>query len=215
MCAIAIWPRMQSTTKGCAFLIVLVPGRRITRVPNRARALQSCQFFLTKHLRHQTHVFVHEKARARAVAGDNAGAFLSAMLQREQAVVRQHCRVRMPEHAEKAALVLRQQSRSRAFPLRQVCLRGNSHEIIHQIGIYSIAPFGIHKLGMLSSCSTARSNRVQPIVVKIARSASEIFFHSFESATRSPPTLPSLLKWNIAFDARWRCLLEICQAPPK
>ena len=25
LCAIAIWPRTQSTTNGCAFLIVLVP----------------------------------------------------------------------------------------------------------------------------------------------------------------------------------------------
>ena len=47
-----------------------------------------------------------EKGLAGAVARHDAGAFLPAMLQREQAVIGQHRRVRMTEHAEKSALVL-------------------------------------------------------------------------------------------------------------
>ena len=41
-----------------------------------------------------------------AVAGHDAGALLAAMLEREQAVVRQLRRVRMTEHAEHATIVL-------------------------------------------------------------------------------------------------------------
>jgi hypothetical protein len=86
-------------------------GRRVTRVPERACTLQACQFFLAKHLRHQTHVFVHEKAGPGPIACDDPGALLSAMLQRKQTIIRQHRGVRMAEHAEKPALVLRQNSR--------------------------------------------------------------------------------------------------------
>jgi hypothetical protein len=56
LCAIASWPRKQSTTKGCAFLTVLEPGRRITRMADRARPLEPCQFVLTEHLRNQAHI---------------------------------------------------------------------------------------------------------------------------------------------------------------
>src|SRR4029077_18856102 len=76
-------------------------GGRVTSVPERACALQSCQFIVTKNLRHQTHVFVHEKAAPGPIACDDPGALLSAMLQRKQAIIRQHCGVRMTEHAEK------------------------------------------------------------------------------------------------------------------
>ena len=48
-----------------------------------------------------------QKRRAGAVARHNSGAFLAAVLKREQAVVSQDRRVRMTEHAEKTALVLR------------------------------------------------------------------------------------------------------------
>ena len=41
------------------------------------------------------------KVCAGAVAGDDAGAFLPAMLQREEAVIGQNGRVRMTEDAEK------------------------------------------------------------------------------------------------------------------
>ena len=67
----------------------------------RASALQPGQFFLPENLRHQTHVFVHEKTGSWSIAGDNSSALLSTMLQRKQTIVRQHCGVRMTEHAEK------------------------------------------------------------------------------------------------------------------
>ena len=82
-------------------------GGRITSVPDRARAFELRQFVLAENLRNQAHVLVQTERRARAVAGHDAGAFLAAMLQREKSVIGQHGRVRMAEHAEKAALVLR------------------------------------------------------------------------------------------------------------
>src|SRR5712691_1221755 len=80
-------------------------GRRVTGMPERACTLQPGQFFLAKNLRHQTHVFVHEKAGPWSIACDDAGALLSAMLQRKQTIIRQYRGVRMAEHAEKPALV--------------------------------------------------------------------------------------------------------------
>ncbi len=58
-------------------------GGRVTRMAERARTLQPCQFGLTEHLRYQAHVLVHEEARPRPVACDDPGALLSAMLQRK------------------------------------------------------------------------------------------------------------------------------------
>jgi hypothetical protein len=49
-----------------------------------------------------------EKGLAGAAAGHNPRAFLAAMLQREQAVISQHCRIWMTEHAKESALVLRE-----------------------------------------------------------------------------------------------------------
>ncbi len=99
-------------------------GRRITGVPERACALQPCQFILTENLRDQTHVLMHEKAGPGPIAGDDAGALLSAMLQRKQTIIRQHRGVRMTEHAEKPALVLRQNRRVGHLVRDPVCSRG-------------------------------------------------------------------------------------------
>src|SRR6266481_5221650 len=101
-------------------------GCRVTGVSKRACALQPCQFVLAKDLRHQTHVLVHEKAGPRPIAGDDSGALLSAMLQRKQTVIRQHRGVRMTEHAEKPALVLRQNRRVWQL-VRVWSVRGASH----------------------------------------------------------------------------------------
>src|SRR4026207_1809585 len=86
-------------------------GRRVTGVPEGAGALEPGQFFLAKNLRHQAHVFVHEKAGPRSIACDDPCALLSAMLQGKQTIICQHRGVWMTEHAEKPALVLRQNSR--------------------------------------------------------------------------------------------------------
>ncbi len=56
-----------------------------------------------------------EKGLAGAVARDDAGALLPAMLQREQAVIGQHRRIWMTEYAEKPALVLREARRDRTI----------------------------------------------------------------------------------------------------
>jgi len=50
---------------------------------------------------------VNEKCRARSVAGHYAGALLPAVLERKKSVVSQHRRVRMTEHAEESAFVVR------------------------------------------------------------------------------------------------------------
>src|SRR5262245_2209682 len=83
-------------------------GRRITRVPERAGTLQPGQLILTKNLRDQTHVLMHEKAGSGPIACDDSGALLSAMLQRKQTIIRQHRGVRVTEYPKKSALVLRQ-----------------------------------------------------------------------------------------------------------
>src|SRR5262249_42352324 len=98
----------------------------ITRVSERASTLEPGQFILAKNLRHQTHVLVHEKAGSGPIACDNSRALLTAMLQRKQAVIRQHSGVRVAENAEKSALVLRQHGRVRQLIwVRSV--RGASH----------------------------------------------------------------------------------------
>ena len=84
--------------------------RRVACVSDRACALELRQFFLAKHLRDKTHVFVHQKGCSRTVARDDARALLPAMLQCKQAVVSQHRRVRMTEYTEQSALVLRNRS---------------------------------------------------------------------------------------------------------
>ncbi len=82
-------------------------GGRVTRVPDRTGAFQFFQLSLTKNLRDQAHVFVHKERRPWAVARDNTGAFLAAMLQSEKPVVSQDGRVRMAEHTEKPTLMPR------------------------------------------------------------------------------------------------------------
>ena len=82
-------------------------GGRVAGVPDRAAPFESLELGLTKDLRHQAHVFVNQERGAGAVAGDDAGAFLAAMLEREKPVVGQNRRVGVAEHAEEAALVLR------------------------------------------------------------------------------------------------------------
>ena len=87
-------------------------GRGITGVPDRARAFQPLQLGLAEDLRDQAHVVVDQKRSAGPVAGDDAGAFLAAMLQREKPVVGEHRGVRMAEDGEEAALVLREMPRA-------------------------------------------------------------------------------------------------------
>ena len=61
-----------------------------------------------KYLRHKTHVLVLEKGRAGPVAGDDSRALLAAMLQSKQAIIGQDRRVRVAEHAEESAFMLRE-----------------------------------------------------------------------------------------------------------
>src|SRR5439155_7667711 len=61
------------------------------------------KFVAVKNLRHQSHADV--LAELPAVAGDNARAFLAAMLEGVQAVVRQLGGIRMAVNAEHAAVV--------------------------------------------------------------------------------------------------------------
>lgn len=64
---------------------------------------QTVKHFAIENLRHQPHAPVH--AKLFAVARDNAGAFLPAMLQRVKAVVREFGGIRMTENAEHAAIM--------------------------------------------------------------------------------------------------------------
>ena len=62
---------------------------------------------------------MHLEGRAGAVARDDAGAFLPAMLQGEEPVVGQNGGVRMTEHAEEPALMLRKHGCFRQFDIRR------------------------------------------------------------------------------------------------
>src|SRR5206468_12125035 len=74
---------------------------------DRTRSFEFLQLFLSENLRDQSHALVLEEGLAGAVAGHNPGACLPAMLQGEQAVISQRRGIRMAEHAEESALVLR------------------------------------------------------------------------------------------------------------
>ena len=70
-----------------------------------ARPFQALQFVLPENLRDQTHVAMEEKVRVGAVARDDAGAFLPAMLQGKEAVVSEDGGIRVPEDGEDAAFM--------------------------------------------------------------------------------------------------------------
>ena len=68
-------------------------------------ANQIVQNFAIEHLRDQAHAFVD--AEVFAIADDDPGALLSAMLQGIKAIVRQFCCVRMPVNAKNTAIMFR------------------------------------------------------------------------------------------------------------
>ena len=74
---------------------------------DRAPPFKTLQFILTENLRNEAHVAMQLEAGAGTIRGDDAGALLSAMLERKEAVVGEHGRVRMTEHAKDATLVHR------------------------------------------------------------------------------------------------------------
>ena len=100
--------------------------RGVARMPDRTCALEFRQFFLAKDLGDESHIFVHQKGRARAIARHDACAFLAAMLQRKQTVVSQHRCIRMTEYTEKAALVLWNRRRVRRL-IDIAVLAGEDH----------------------------------------------------------------------------------------
>ena len=82
-------------------------GGGITGMADGPLALQTLQFRLPKNLRDKAHVAMQLEGRAGAVAGDDTGALLPAMLEREKPVISEHGRIRMTEDGEDAALVHR------------------------------------------------------------------------------------------------------------
>ena len=74
-------------------------------MPDRARAFQALQIARRKNLRHEPHRDVPLEGRVRSSCGDDARAFLPAMLEREEPVVGQDGRVRMTENGENSALM--------------------------------------------------------------------------------------------------------------
>ena len=65
---------------------------------------QFMQLFPFKNLRNQSHALVLKKMRA--IAGNNAGTFLAAMLQRVEAVVGELGGVGVAVHAKNTAVML-------------------------------------------------------------------------------------------------------------
>src|SRR5207244_13043691 len=85
-------------------------------ITDRTPPFEFFQLFLPENLRDQSHALVLEEGLAGAVAGHNPGTFLPAMLQCEQPIIGQDRRIRMTEHAEESALVLRVH-----FAIRRLC----------------------------------------------------------------------------------------------
>ena len=83
--------------------VVRRAGRGVARVADRHVALESLERLALEHLRHEAHSLVYAKLPVRA--GDDARAFLPAMLQRVQSVVGQLRRVRVAVNTEDAAIV--------------------------------------------------------------------------------------------------------------
>src|SRR5262245_54684758 len=99
----------------------------------------------------------------------------------------------------------RQKARTRAAAKRPsqasrpglVCSRGVSHEIIHQIGVDSIAPFATSQARnafVLFNCST---DRVPPFVVNLRNWPPKALFVD-PNLKFFVANLPELLKWNVA-----------------
>jgi hypothetical protein len=63
------------------------PGRRVARVPDRNLTLQSVQLLLVEHLRHEPEVA--QRGQAAGLGDGDPGRLLAAVLQREQAEVRE------------------------------------------------------------------------------------------------------------------------------
>ena len=99
----AIWPRVQSTVSGWALRKNGRARGGIARVTDGHVADQVVEQFGIKYLRYQAHAMVLEKFPV--VAGDNAGAFLSAMLEGVKTIVRQFRRIRMAENAEDTTIM--------------------------------------------------------------------------------------------------------------
>ena len=70
---------------------------------DRHAADEAVQDFAIENLRHETHAVMLEKLSV--VAGDDARAFLSAMLERVKTVVGELGGIRMAENAEHAAIM--------------------------------------------------------------------------------------------------------------
>src|SRR5580765_6977950 len=86
---------------------------------------------------------------------------------------------------------------SRASDPGLVCSRGESHPIIHQIGMDSIAPFAdsqARNAFVLFNCAT---NRVPPLVVNLGNSPAKGLFVTTTSQFAAAH-FPKLLKWNFA-----------------
>ena len=76
-------------------------------MPDSAGSFQLIKGFRVENAPDQTHVDVPFERRIWPVSGNDPRAFLPAMLERKEAVVGEHRRVRMAEYGEDAAFVSR------------------------------------------------------------------------------------------------------------
>ena len=80
-------------------------GGRIAHVADGARAGETFQIAGAENLGDEAHAFVHGEGTVGTLGRDDAGAFLSAMLEREKAVIRNHGGIGMTEDGKDAALM--------------------------------------------------------------------------------------------------------------
>ena len=144
-------------------------GGRIARVPERARAFQFFQLIRAENLRDQAHVAMKLEGRTGPVARHDAGALLPAMLQREEAVVSQHRRIRMAEDREDAAFVCG-------------VGRGLAHDILYCFW---------RRLRIFDDVS----DRIEPVVIDFSDWPGECFFVDSNRKILSADR-PKFSKWN-------------------
>src|SRR6267378_8219654 len=97
---------------------------------------------------------------------------------------------------------------SRASDPGLVCSRDESHQIIHQIGVDSIAPFADSQARNAFVLFNRATDRVPPLVVNLGNSPAKGLFVD-PNLQFVAADFPKLLKWNFALAENRDCVFEV------
>src|ERR1051325_5856514 len=96
---------------------------------------------------------------------------------------------------------------SRASDPDPICSRGESHEIIHQIGVDSIAPFATSQARNAFVLSNSPTNRVPPLVVNLGGWPAKrlVVYPNLQCVAAD---FSKLLKWNAMLAQDRECFIR-------